>query len=574
MKADLIIVSHNSKEDLERFLPSIEENTDDFSLVIIDNESEVETRKYLENCGKKVIFQKNKGYGAACNVGAKATDSEFVVFLNSDLLARKDWLIDLLKPFEDSTVAVTGARLFASDGFEYPTPKEGMAIGCCFAVRRKVFDELGGFDENFFLFFEETDFCKRAITAGYRVIRSEARLIHYHPSFPPFSDKLQKIWDRSAEYFRNKHAICQKKQNIALVMIVKNEEKGLERAILSCRDFVSEIVIAVDNSSTDKTEEIAKKYATTLKHFDWQDDFSKARNFAHEGVKTDWILFLDGHEYVSAAPDLETHLATKHDGIMCAIEMESGMIFGNPRIYRNGVHFEGQVHEHQTCQSVESYPEFLIKHDRVGGQDITAMKEREKQRNDQVPRIMGGLYKKDKENTRAAFHLALFSETNGDVKSAIRWWGRFLRYAKDRGERWYAFFELSRCHLTLGHSFRAYWYASRSDDETPGRWETSKLKGLILFQQRKFAKAAECFVGGLSNNDCIVHYRPWSRDVSGTFNLIGECLFNLDVLDKASLAFGRAAETCTDREFKKVLEGRAKLMEDIFKDRLTRSDIK
>ena len=353
---------------------------------------------------------------------------------------------------------------------------------------------------------------------------------------------------------------------LALVMIVKNEELGLERAILSCRDFVDEIVIAVDNSSTDKTLEIATKYATTVKHFEWHDNFSEARNFAHDGVKTKWVLFLDGHEYVAAAPDLEKHLTSKHDGIMCAIEMENGMIFGNPRIYRNGVQFSGEVHEKQFCRSVDSYPEFLIKHDRFAGQAPSAIDERAKQRNEQVPRIMGAHYKKNKKDTRACFHLALFAEMNGNFRDAVRWWGRFLKYAIDRGERWYAFFNLSQCHFVLGHSFRAFWYASRSDDETPGRWETAKLKGLILYQKRKFAKAAEFFVGGLANNTCIVHYRPWKRDISGTFNLIGECLFNLGVFDKASLAFGRAAETCEDEKFKKILEGRAKLMIEIFKN--------
>jgi len=565
MKADLILVSHNSKADLERFLSSIKKHTEDYSLTIIDSGSNGETVKFLENCDERVFHSENRGYGAACNLGAKFTFSEFIVFLNCDLLAGKNWLVDLLEPFRDEKVAVVGARLFAPYGQEYPTPKEEWVCGACFAVRRKIFEELGGFDENFFLFFEESDFCQRAIKAGYKVIRSEARLIHYHPNFPPFSPEMQKYWDKSKEYFEEKHKFVGDKPTLALVMIVKNEELGLEHAVLSCRDFVQEIVIAVDNSSTDKTGEIAKKYATTLKHFDWQDDFSKARNFAHEGVKSDWILFLDGHEYVAATPDLEKHLSTKANGLMCAIEMENGMIFGNPRIYRNGNYFEGEVHERQICWPIDSYPEFLIKHDRFGGQAPAAREEREKQRDEQTPRIMVAQYKKNKKDTRAIFHLALFAESKGDFRGAIRWWGRWFKYAKDKGERWYAFFSLSQCHFSLGHFFRAYWYASRSDDETPGRWETAKLKGLILFHKKKFAKAAEFFVESFSNNTGIVHYRPWRRDISGTYNFIGECLFNQGIFDKASLAFSEAAKTCTDEQFKKILEDRAKLMEEIFK---------
>lgn len=565
MKADLILVSHNSKADLEKFLPSIRENTEDFSLLIVDNGSDEETLKYLKDCGEVIFPQGNRGYAVACNRGAAEGSAEFIVFLNCDLLAWKNWLVDLLEPFKDEKVAVTGARLFAEDGEEYETPKEGWACGACFAVRRKIFEELGGFDENFFLFFEETDFCLRAVKAGYKVIRSEAKLFHYHAHFPPFSPELQKHWDKSKEYFEKKYTSPSKKLSLALVMIAKNEELGLEQAIKSARPFVSEVVVAVDNSSTDKTLEVALKFADTVKKFDWQDDFSKARNFAHEGVKTDWILFLDGHEYVAAAPDLEKHLSTKANGLMCAIEMENGMIFGNPRIYRNGNYFEGGVHERQTCWPIDSYSEFLIKHNRFERQAPAAREVREKQRSEQTPRIMGAQYKKNKKDTRAIFHLALFAESKGDFRGAIRWWGRWFKYAKDKGERWYAFFSLSQCHFALGHYFRAFWYASRSDDETPGRWETSKLKGLILFHHRDFARAAECFVESFSNNTGIVHYQPWRRDISGTYNFIGECLFNQGIFDKAALAFSEAAKTCTDGNFKKILEDRAKLMAEIFK---------
>jgi len=63
--------------------------------------------------------------------------------------------------------------------------------------------------------------------------------------------------------------IGEKNENLlSLVMIVKDEEKGIESAVLSCIDYVDNIVIAVDKSSTDKTLELAKLYADTLKTFD------------------------------------------------------------------------------------------------------------------------------------------------------------------------------------------------------------------------------------------------------------------------------------------------------------------
>jgi len=360
-----------------------------------------------------------------------------------------------------------------------------------------------------------------------------------------------------------------KKSSLALVMIVKNEEKGLERAILSCRDFVDEIVIAVDNSSTDKTEEIAKKYATTLKHFDWQDDFSKARNFAHEGVKSDWILFLDGHEYVKAGPKLAEHLALNCDGLLCTVEMENGTQFRSPRIYRNGVQFEGQVHELPKVQNVQPYIEFLIKHDRISGQSVAAVAERSDQRDDQVPRIMGRRLHLNKADTQASFHLGLYYYGRQQYKKAIKYFNLYLRYSKNKPHRWFVFFNIALCYLALNRPFRAFCAACRADDETPGRWEISKLKGMIFFQDKQYFKAIESLVNSFKANTGDQTYKPWPRDDAGTWNLIGECFFHLNQFDKAYLAFIRAAELCEDKALKSFLEKRAKLMAQIFQNQFT-----
>ena len=201
MKADLVLVCHNSLSDLERFLPSIKANTTDYNLIIVDNGDKKLPIDFLEKLTAKYISTSNNGYGTACNVGAKAGTSEFIVFLNCDLLATKDWLNNLLKPFSDPAVAVTGARLFNEQGLEYRTPERGHVIGCCYAIRRKVFEQLGGFDENFFLFFEETDLSLRATKAGFYVVRSDAKLIHFHPHFLPMPPYLQTHYDFSQNYF-------------------------------------------------------------------------------------------------------------------------------------------------------------------------------------------------------------------------------------------------------------------------------------------------------------------------------------------------------------------------------------
>jgi len=355
------------------------------------------------------------------------------------------------------------------------------------------------------------------------------------------------------------------RKTIALVMVVKNEEKGLEKAILSCKDFVNEIVIVVDNSSTDRTLEIAKKYATTLKTFDWCDDFAWARNFAHQGVKTDWILFLDGHEYVENCDNLREYLDKSVDGLLVRIRMETGAEFNNARIYKNGVQFYGRVHEKQNCSQVVLYPKFIIQHNRLGGQDPVSAEIREKQRDDQIPRILGAEIKANPKNIRASFHLVLYYLSKNNLKKAHKYQKLYLKYSKLSGERYYILFSRALSLLSLGKLWRAFWCVSMAEIEEPNRWETEKLKGLIFFERGKFEKALTCFVNSFNPNTKRHAYIPWSRDDAGTWNLIGECFYRRRIFDKASTAFKMASEQAIDEKQKDFFLKRSKIMLEISK---------
>jgi len=84
---------------------------------------------------------------------------------------------------------------------------------------------------------------------------------------------------------------------LSVCMIVKNEEKVLERCLESIHGIADEIVI-VDTGSTDKTKEIATKYTDKLYDFKWINDFSKARNYAASKAIGEWIFVIDADEYV------------------------------------------------------------------------------------------------------------------------------------------------------------------------------------------------------------------------------------------------------------------------------------
>ncbi|MEG2774005.1 MAG: glycosyltransferase [Acetivibrio sp.] len=85
---------------------------------------------------------------------------------------------------------------------------------------------------------------------------------------------------------------------ISLCMIVKNEEAVLERCLNSVCDLVDEIII-VDTGSTDDTKKIAKKYTHHIFDFQWNYDFSAARNFSFQKATMDYIYVADADEVIN-----------------------------------------------------------------------------------------------------------------------------------------------------------------------------------------------------------------------------------------------------------------------------------
>ena len=83
---------------------------------------------------------------------------------------------------------------------------------------------------------------------------------------------------------------------ISQAMIVKNEEKNIEKALSWGKGIVAEQIV-VDTGSTDRTVEIAKKMGAKVVHFPWQDDFALAKNFAISQCQYPWIALLDADEY-------------------------------------------------------------------------------------------------------------------------------------------------------------------------------------------------------------------------------------------------------------------------------------
>ncbi|MGI1799554.1 glycosyltransferase [Priestia sp. TRN 1309] len=144
--------------------------------------------------------------------------------------------------------------------------------------------------------------------------------------------------------------------SITLCMIVKNEEKYLEKCLSSIQEIINEIII-VDTGSTDLTINIANKYKAKVYNTKWNNNFSEARNISINYATSDYILVLDADEYIEDTKQILKDLNLLKDYYICRIKnySESGFVRYHEavRLFKNniGLEYFGRIHEHLNIQN-------------------------------------------------------------------------------------------------------------------------------------------------------------------------------------------------------------------------------
>ena len=215
MDLSIIIISFNTKDLLKKCLESLPSKTE---IIVIDNGSKDGSLEYLQKLkGIEVIVnEKNEGFAKAVNQGLRKSRGKYLLLLNSDVIVKKAAISKLIDFVQKETRAgVVGGRLLNPDDsyqgscFYLPTlwrvilefwlgkndfsvmkkyspagqkPVEVEAIiGAVFLIPRKVINKVGFFDERFFMYFEDLDYCRRTRKAGFKVYYlPKAEFIHFH----------------------------------------------------------------------------------------------------------------------------------------------------------------------------------------------------------------------------------------------------------------------------------------------------------------------------------------------------------------------------------------------------------
>jgi GT2 family glycosyltransferase len=248
----IIIVYYKVKELLLECVDSIYNSKPktSFEIIVVDND-EIKTveRKLLKKFPKVKYIKspKNIGFGAGNNLGARNASGEYLFFLNPDTLVFKN-AIDVLYNFlkKDKQTAIVAPLLLDKDNVPFKlqgareltflraifslsflnklpfnkisskyylkewnkkNKKEVDVVpGTAFMIRRNIFEKIGGFDERFFLYFEEFDLCNRVKKIGYRVfIEPKAKIFHKWGASTKYSTNINEIFAKSRYLYFKKH---------------------------------------------------------------------------------------------------------------------------------------------------------------------------------------------------------------------------------------------------------------------------------------------------------------------------------------------------------------------------------
>ena len=221
-ETDVVIVSYNSQADLPACIRSIKACPEARRITVVDNRSTDGSVAVAETESAAVVrMATNAGFGAAANEGARQGSSPLILFLNPDATVAPDTVTRLAVALQaNPSVWAVGPALANSEGAlefsarGFPSAWSGLLnrrwlewfprsrsrelerflmsdrdrtatfrcdwlSGAVMLVRRSVFEQLRGFDEGFFMYYEDVDLCRRALDLGYTCLYvGSARAYH------------------------------------------------------------------------------------------------------------------------------------------------------------------------------------------------------------------------------------------------------------------------------------------------------------------------------------------------------------------------------------------------------------
>ncbi len=249
IKASLVIVNYKSRRDTLECISNLGLG-DNFEIIVVDNSSDKYLRNELSTISGNIKYidsGSNLGYGAGNNLGIKCAKSEYILILNPDTrpsLRNIFSLVDFIKRKKEAGIVAPElvnhegniikqidffkltplyyifrytfiSKLFSKSNFFenkdniFNYKKDFYEVdvvpGSIFLIRKSLFEEIGGFDEKFFLYFEDNDLCNRVKSHGYKIFKlSSVKILHDWK--PAHGNKVtKKYFEQSRFYYFRKY---------------------------------------------------------------------------------------------------------------------------------------------------------------------------------------------------------------------------------------------------------------------------------------------------------------------------------------------------------------------------------
>lgn len=190
----VIIPVYNGQKHLEELIQSLKNQTyDKIEVIIVDNNSTDDSVKLLKSLNDKIISlniflnKKNEGYCGGCNEGIKHAKGEYLLFLSQDRIMNNDWIeLTVAKMNQDEKIGCIVGKVIregassAEYGHSYDVYGAVLINGILdesklffgggtVLIRKKVIEQVGGFDPEFFIYHEDVDICWRIRLVGYNI---------------------------------------------------------------------------------------------------------------------------------------------------------------------------------------------------------------------------------------------------------------------------------------------------------------------------------------------------------------------------------------------------------------------
>lgn len=191
-KASIVVATYRNPVGLEKTVRGLLEldYPSDFEIIVVndgspDNTKQVLDSNFSKNPKVKIIhFEKNQGVCQARNAGIRAARFPIVVNMDHDCIPAKCWLQKMVSGFDSSLVGVVSAY--------------GGYGGTSTAFRKELLDKVGGYDEEYRYYREDTDLAFKVMDLGFEFKAVKADYVHGHEEVKPrgFAEFLRHVWKR------------------------------------------------------------------------------------------------------------------------------------------------------------------------------------------------------------------------------------------------------------------------------------------------------------------------------------------------------------------------------------------